>query len=140
MGEDDLTPDEERWICDYASREHGSEVVFVTQWPVASMKFYHRAHESGEWAERMDVLCRGVEIVTASMREHRYDRLVSQMRERGLDPDDPSFAGYLMAFRYGLAPHGGLGLGLERLTAQILGLDNVKLASLFPRDINRLSP
>lgn len=83
---------------------------------------------------------RGVEIVTLSMREHRYDRVVTQMKDKGYDPADPGFRPLLGAMKYGMPPHGGFGLGLERLTQRIIGLNNVKEATLFPRDISRLAP
>lgn len=138
----DLRPDEERWICEYAAKELGSEAVFVTDWPREDAKFYHKFKEDDpKIAERADLLFRGVEIATASMREHRYDVLVQQLKEfTGNGPDESGFKYYLQAFRYGLPPHGGFGLGLERLTQKIIGLHNVKEATLFPRDINRLAP
>jgi nondiscriminating aspartyl-tRNA synthetase len=138
----DLTPAEERWICDYAKKNLGTEAVFVTEWPSSEMKFYHKKMESNpELAERSDFLFRGVEIMTCPMREHRYEVLVQQLHDKiGGSPDDPGFKYYMQAFKYGLPPHGGFGLGLERLTQKIIGLDNVKEATLFPRDINRLTP
>lgn len=142
IGEKDLRPDEERWICDYAKKHLGSEAVFVTEWPASEMKFYHRANEKNPAiADRIDLLFRGVEIVTGSMREHRYDVLVRQLKDLADgDPSDPGFLPLLTAMRYGMPPHGGFGLGLERLTQKLLGLANVKEATLFPRDINRLAP
>lgn len=142
VGEKDLRPDEERWICEYAKKNLGSEAVFVTEWPADEMKFYHRADKDNpNIAERCDLLFRGVEIATGSMREHRYDVLLRQLKEMaGGDPENPGFKYYLQAFKYGLPPHGGFGLGLERLTQKIIGLNNVKEAALFPRDINRLAP
>ncbi len=142
IGEKDLRPDEERWVCEYAKKTLGSEAVFVTEWPANEMKFYHRANDANpELADRIDLLFRGVEIVTGSMREHRYDVLVRQLKElAGADPNDPGFAPLLTAMRYGMPPHGGFGLGLERLTQKLMGLNNVKEATLFPRDINRLTP
>lgn len=142
VGEKDLRPDEERWICEWAKENLHSEAVFVTEWPREGAKFYHRFQEGNqEVAERADLLFRGVEIATASMREHRYDKLVKQLRGMaGGDPDNIGFKYYLEAFKYGMPPHGGFGMGLERLTQKILGLHNVKEASLFPRDINRLAP
>lgn len=138
----DLTPAEEKWICEYAKKKLGTEAVFVTEWPASDMKFYHKKMESNpELAERSDFLFRGVEIMTCPMREHRYDVLVQQLKDKvGGSPDDPGFKYYLQAFQYGLPPHGGFGLGLERLTQKIVGLNNVKEATLFPRDINRLTP
>lgn len=142
VGEKDLRPDEERWICNYAAKELGSEAVYVTEWPASEAKFYHKLYDDRpELAERFDLLFRGVEIATGSMREHRYDKLVTQLKEKtGASPDDPSFKYFMQAFKYGLPPHGGFGMGLERLTEKIIGLANVKEATLFPRDINRLSP
>lgn len=142
-GEDDLAPAEEKWICEWAKKNKQSEAVFVTGWSAKSktFKFYHRANqENPDVADRADLLFRGVEIVTLSMREHRYDQVVAQMKEKGYDPNDPGFQPLLSAMRYGMPPHGGFGLGLERLTQRIIGLNNVKEAALFPRDINRLTP
>lgn len=141
-GEKDMRPDEERWITDYAKEHLGSEAVFVTEWPASEMKFYHRkSEENPELAERADLIFRGVEIATISMREHRYDVLVDQLKTiAGGDPAADGFRYYLQAFQYGLPSHGGFGMGLERLTQKIIGLNNVKEATLFPRDINRLTP
>lgn len=141
-GEDDLRPDEERWICEYVKKNLGSEAVFITEWPASSMKFYHRKNaDNPELADRSDLLFRGIEIATVPMREHRYDVLVEQLKTiAGGDPNHPGFKYYLQAFQYGLPPHGGFGLGLERLTQKLVGLGNVKEATLFPRDINRLAP
>ncbi len=138
----DLTPAEEKWICEYAKKNLGTEAVFVTEWPASEMKFYHKKMDSNpELAERSDFLFRGVEIMTCPMREHRYEVLVQQLKDKvGASPDDAGFKYYLQAFQYGLPPHGGFGLGLERLTQRIIGLNNVKEATLFPRDINRLTP
>lgn len=142
VGEKDLRPDEERWICDYAKKNLGSDAVFVSEWPVSDMKFYHQANaDNPEIADRVDLLFRGVEITTGSMREHRYEKLVDQLQTlAGGDPADPGFAPLLAAMKYGMPSHGGFGLGLERLTQKIVGLNNVKEATLFPRDINRLAP
>jgi nondiscriminating aspartyl-tRNA synthetase len=141
-GEKDMRPDEEKWITEYAKKNLGSEAVFVTQWPTSEMKFYHRKSATNpEFAERADLIFRGVEIATISMRENRYDVLVEQLKTiAGGDPEADGFRYYLQAFKYGLPTHGGFGMGLERLTQKIIGLNNVKEASLFPRDINRLTP
>lgn len=140
--EKDLTPDEERWVCDYSKKQLGSEAVLITEWPVSSMKFYHRKNaDNPELADRSDLLFRGVEIATIPMREHRYDVLVEQLKTiaRG-DPEHPGFKYYLSAFKYGLPAHGGFGWGLERTVEKLVGLNNIKEATLFPRDINRLAP
>lgn len=137
----DLMPAEEKWICEYAKKNLGTEAVFVTEWPASSMKFYHKKTEGDEeMCDRSDFLFRGVEIMTCPMRENRYDVLIQQMKDQGLDETEEGYQAYLSAFKYGLPPHGGFGLGLERLTQKILGLNNVKEATLFPRDINRLAP
>lgn len=142
VGEKDLRPDEERWICEYAKKNLSSEAVFVTEWPREGAKFYHRFKDDNqEVAERADLLFRGVEIATASMREHRYEKLVTQLKGMaGGDPTADGFKYYLQAFQYGMPPHGGFGMGLERVVQKMLGLQNVKEASLFPRDMNRLNP
>jgi nondiscriminating aspartyl-tRNA synthetase len=142
IGEKDLRPDEEKFICNYAKKNLGSEAVFVTDWPASEMKFYHKAQPNNpELADRIDLLFRGVEIVTGSMRENNYEVVKKQLIEQaGGDPEDPGFKPLLLAMQAGMPPHGGFGMGLERLTQKFLGLQNVKEASLFPRDINRLSP
>ena len=134
VGEKDLRPDEERWICEYAHQNLGSEAVFVTDWPVSEMKFYHKAQaDKPELADRVDV--------TGSMRENNYQTVVKQLKEMaGGDPEDPGFKPLLSAMKGGMPVHGGFGMGLERLTQKFIGLNNVKEASLFPRDINRLAP
>lgn len=140
-GEKDLFPFEERWICEYSSKELGSEAVFVTEWPASEAKFYHYIDpENPEIAVRADLLFRGVEIVTGSMREHRYTKLLEQIAAAGGDPDSDGFKYFVSAFKYGMPPHGGFGMGLERVTQLLIGLSNVKEASLFPRDTKRLTP
>ena len=141
--EDDLAPTEERWICEWAKKAKGSEAVFVTGWSAKSktFKFYHQANEiHPEIADRADLLFRGIEIATLSMREHRYEQLIAQLKAMGGDPDSPGYAPLLSAYHYGMPPHGGWGWGLERTVEKILGLNSVKEAALFPRDINRLAP
>ena len=140
-GEKDMRPDEERWICNHAKETLGCEAVFVTEFPIESMKFYHMVNPDNPrtvlWA---DLLFRGLELATCPQREHRYDKLVHQMQDSGIDPDHPGYRYYLQAFKYGLPPHGGCGFGMDRLVQKICGLANVKEATLFPRDINRLTP
>ncbi len=138
-GELDLTPEEEKWICEYAKKEHGCEAVFATGLPQSKMKFYHMKGENGT-ARSADLLFRGIEISTVPQREHRYDELIQQMKDAGVDTEAPAFAAYLAAFRHGLPAHGGFGFGIDRLTEKAIGLGNVKEAILFPRDINRLAP
>lgn len=135
----DLTPDEERWICDYAKDHDHCEAVFATDLPRAKMKFYHMAKDE-ESAASADLLFRGLELATVPLREHRYEQLLKQMQVAGINVDDPNYQFYLQAFRHGLPPHGGCGFGIDRLVEKTLGLANIKEAILFPRDINRLAP
>lgn len=140
--EKDLTPDEERWISDYARKEMGSDLVYAVKFPKEAMKFYHKANpeDGGETVLWGDLLFRGLEIATVPMRENSYEVMVEQMKAAGLDPEAPGFKYYLQAFKFGLPAHGGCGLGVDRLVEKTIGLGNVKEATLFPRDINRLAP
>ena len=132
--EPDLSPEDERRI--YA--EHG-ELVFVEGFPTAKRPFYtHPDPERPEWSRGFDLLYRGLEIVTGGQRLHRYDDYRAALAARGLDP--APFAGYLDAFRWGMPPHGGFALGLERFVAQLVGASNVRETTLFPRDRSRLTP
>jgi nondiscriminating aspartyl-tRNA synthetase len=140
-GEKDLSPDEEKWICEYSKKKFGCEAVFATDFPVEAMKFYHGVNPDDPktvlWA---DLLFRGLEIATCPVREHHYDKLTEQMKKAGLDINHPGYKYYLQAFKYGLPMHGGCGFGIDRFVQKLLGLNNVKEAILFPRDINRLAP
>ncbi|MDB5238861.1 MAG: aspartate--tRNA(Asn) ligase [Candidatus Parcubacteria bacterium] len=135
--EPDLEPEHERWLCTYASEKLGSDFIFITHFPTAKRPFYtYRDEKDPAYTKGFDLLFRGVEITTGAQRIHNYDDLVQSMKDKKLDPE--KFSYYLQAFKYGLPPHGGFGMGLERLTAKLLGIDNVKEAALFPRDINRI--
>ncbi len=135
--EPDLEPEHERWLCDYAKKEYNSDFIFVTNFPTAKRPFYtYRDEKDPTYTKGFDLLFRGVEITTGAQRIHNYDDLVSSMKEKKLNPD--KFSYYLQAFRSGMPPHGGFGFGLERLTAKLFGIENVKEATLFPRDINRI--
>ncbi len=137
----DLTPEEEKWICEYTKTHDGCEALYVTGMPVVSkMKFYHKKADNGEHAEAADLLFRGVELATVPQREHRHENLAEQMKAAGVDINHPGFSHFLLAFKHGLPPHGGCGFGIDRLTQKVVGLANIKEAILFPRDINRLSP
>lgn len=136
--EKDLIPDEERWIADYARKQLGSDLVFATDFPREAGKFYHKF--KGETVAWADLLFRGLEIATCPLRENNYDKMIEQMTNAGLDVTHEGFKYYLQAFRYGLPQHGGCGYGIDRLVQKTIGLANVKEATLFPRDINRLTP
>lgn len=139
--EKDPTPSEERWVSEYSLKEFGSEAIFISEFPSSEMKFYHmKDPENPDVALRADLVFRGLEIVTLSQREHRFDKLSQQIIDIGANPKDPGFSYYMQAFKYGMPKQGGFGLGLERLTQKIVGLHNVKEAALFPRDMGRLSP
>lgn len=135
----DLTPDEEKWICEYSKQHDGCEAVFATGLPESKMKFYHMKGDEGT-ARSADLLFRGIEISTVPQREHRHEMLIEQMKAASVDPNHPGFSHYLLAFKHGLPAHGGFGFGIDRLTEKTIGLNNVKEAILFPRDINRLIP
>lgn len=135
----DFEPEEEQLLCKYAEKELGSDFIFVTHYPSAKRPFYAMDDpENPEYTLSFDLLFRGMEITTGGQRIHDYNRQVAKMKARGMHPED--FESYLMAHKYGLPPHGGLGLGLERITMNLLGFKNVRYASLFPRDINRVTP
>lgn len=137
LNEPDLEPAHERFLCEYAKKEWGSDFIFITHFPVSKRPFYtYEDEEDPGYTKGADLLFRGIEITTLAQRIHRYDKLVSAMENKKLNPEKFSF--YLQAFKYGMPPHGGFGLGLERLTAKLLGLENVKQATLFPRDMNRI--
>lgn len=138
--EKDLIPDEERWIAEHARKQLGSDLVYAVHFPVEAMKFYHRVADDGQTVLWGDLLFRGLEISTVPLREHNYEKMLQQMRDAGLDTDAEGFKYYLQAFKYGLPQHGGCGFGIDRLVQKTIGLANIKEATLFPRDLNRLSP
>jgi len=136
-GEPDLEPQHERWLCEYAKKKWDSDFIFITHFPLSKRPFYTYEDENDPgYAKGGDLLFRGVEITTLAQRIHDHDQLVAALEKKGLDPE--KFRFYLQAFKYGLPPHGGFGMGLERLTAKLLGLENIKEATLFPRDMNRI--
>ena len=135
--EPDLEPEHERAICEWALKEHNSDFVFVTHYPVSKRPFYTYEDENDKgYTKSFDLLFRGLEITTGGQRVHNHDELVDRMKGRGLKPE--LFSYYLQAFKVGMPPHGGSATGLERLTARLLNLPNVKEATLFPRDLNRI--
>lgn len=135
----DLEPDEERLLGKWAIQEHGTPFVFVTHYPSQTRPFYTMEDpENPDVTLSFDLLLNGLEITTGGQRIHDYDMQIEKMNRLGMDITE--FKSYLMTHKYGTPPHGGLGLGLERLTMQILGLDNIRFTTLFPRDINHLMP
>lgn len=135
----DFEPEEEKLLSEIIFRETGSEFVFVTHYPTAKRPFYAMENpENREETLSFDLIFRGLEITTGGQRIHDYEMQVEKMRQRGMSVEE--FESFLMMHKHGMPPHGGLGLGLERFTARLLGFENVRQASLFPRDINRLTP
>ncbi|MBN2534641.1 MAG: aspartate--tRNA(Asn) ligase [Spirochaetales bacterium] len=138
-GETDLAPEEEKLISEYGENEWNTEFIFVTHYPSSKRPFYTMDDpEHPEKTLSFDLIFRNLEITTGGQRLHLYSDYMNKMKKLSMNIE--TFQSYLQAFQSGMPPHGGLGLGLERLTAQICGLSNVKEASLFPRDINRLEP
>lgn len=138
-GEDDLAPEEERAICKYAFEKYGSDFVFVTHFPSEHRAFYAMDDpEDPSLTLSFDLLMRGLEITSGGQRMHEESDYRRKMEARGMNPDNFRF--YLDTFRNGMPPHGGFAIGLERITACFLGINNVKEASMFPRDINRVAP
>lgn len=133
----DMEPEDERGICEWAKKEKGSDFIFITRFPTKKRAFYtYEDSSEAPYSRGFDLLFRGLEINSGSQRIHNYDEMIARMKERGLDPEKFSF--YLQAFKYGLPPHGGCSTGLERFTARMLELPNVKEASAFPRDMTRI--
>ena len=138
-GEPDLAPQDERWLGEWARAEFGSDFLFVTGYPMRKRPFYtHPDPARPEYSNSADLLFRGTELMTGGQRLHRYEDYLAALTERGISPEP--FRDYLEAFRYGMPPHGGFAIGLERLLMQLIGLPSVKLATLFPRDLSRLRP
>lgn len=135
----DLNPDEEVMLCKWAKEEHGSEFVFVTHFPSSKRPFYAMDDpEIPKYALSFDLLFRGLEITTGGQRIHDYAEQIQKLEDRKMDVS--LFESFTMLHKYGMPPHGGLGIGLERLTMQMLNLSNVRDASMFPRDMTRLEP
>ena len=136
--ENDLTPEGERKIGDYVKEKYGSDFVFITHYPFEKKPFYLMREESDpSLTISFDLLFKGLEITSGGIREHRYEVRVKNMKEKGLDPEKFD---HLRFWKYGMPPHGGLGLGIERLTEKFLGLNNVREATLLPRDPTRVNP
>ena len=135
----DLEPEEENLIGRYFKEEFGSDFVFVTHYPSKKRPFYAMDDpRDSKYTLSFDLLFRGLEITTGGQRIHDYDAIIKKMEARGMDPEE--LASYLMIFKYGMPPHGGLGIGLERLTMRLLNEQNVRETTMFPRDVTRLEP
>ncbi len=138
-GEPDLSPQDERWLGEWAKQDHGSDFLFVVGYPMVKRPFYtHPDPQNPEFSNSFDLLFRGTELITGGQRLHHYPDYLAALDKANL-PAEP-FESYLEAFRYGMPPHGGFAIGLERLLMQLLELPNLRLATLFPRDQKRLTP
>lgn len=118
--------------------EKGCEVYFIKKFPWTAAGFYYMRDEEGLTSGKFDLDYKGLEVASGGQREHRYEKLVESLKLKGLSPSD--FEYYLEAFKYGMPPHGGFGLGIERLLMSLLNLDNIRLATIFVRDRTRLTP
>lgn len=137
VGEPDLAPSHERWLGEWAQREHGSEFLYVVGYPMVKRPFYtHPNPENPQASNSFDLIFRGLELVTGGQRLHRYGDYVRALDGQDLAP----YEGYLEAFRHGMPPHGGFAIGLERWVARLTGAANIREVTLFPRDLHRLAP
>jgi nondiscriminating aspartyl-tRNA synthetase len=138
-GEPDLSPQDESWLGEWARQEFGSDFLFVTGYPMRKRPFYtHPDPERPGYSNSFDLLFRGTELVTGGQRLHLYEDYLAALEKAGL-PIEP-FETYLEAFRYGMPPEGGFAIGLERLLMQLTGVPNIRLTTLFPRDLTRPTP
>ncbi len=135
--EGDLDPEGEKLICKYAKEELGCDFIFITNYPRKKRPMYTMPLGK-EGTRSFDLLFRGIEITSGGQRIHNYNMLISSIKEKGLNPND--YEGYIEIFKYGMPKHGGLGIGLERITAQLLNLSNIREATLITRDRTRITP
>ncbi len=136
-GEKDTNPEDERQICEIIKEETGSDLVFIYGYPTRKKPFYiYPNPEEPEFNEGMDLLCRGVEWLSGGRRINDYDQLLRHVEEWQMDP--AKIRMFLDAFKYGAPPEGGFAFGAERITKQILGLENIREAAMFPRDMERI--
>lgn len=137
--EPDLSPENERELCKYAKEEFGSDVIYITHYYTKKRPFYTmRDPENPEETLSFDLLMRESEVTTGGQRMNKYDMLVDSIKEFKLKVED--YKDYLQIFKYGMPPEGGWAMGLERLTQMVLGFENIRRTTLFPRDVKRLSP
>ena len=137
--EPDLAPAHERALSEWALAEHGSDFLYVTGYPMVKRPFYtYPDPDRPEFSRSFDLLFRGLELVTGGQRLHNHSAYVAALEARGLPVG--AYSSYLDVFKYGMPPHGGFALGLERWTARLLGVQNIRQTTLFPRDLHRLNP
>jgi nondiscriminating aspartyl-tRNA synthetase len=137
--EPDLAPAHERWLGEWAKREHGSDFLYVTGYPAATKPFYTFPDPAEPHVTNsFDLLFKGVDLVSGGQRLHRHEDYLRAFDARGMSAE--GFAGFLQAFRHGMPPHGGFAIGLERWIARVVEAPNVRETTLFPRDLHRVSP
>lgn len=134
----DIDNEGEKLIGEWAKKTYHSDFIFITHYPTALRPFYSMPSADPQYTETFDLLFRGIEIASGGQRIHNYNQLVENIKKHKLNPEQ--FKDYLEIFKYGMPPHGGWGLGSERIVQKILGLKSIKEAILFPRDVKRLSP
>jgi len=134
----DIDPEGERLISDWAQKNYNSDFIFLTHYPASARPFYTMPSSDPQYTESFDLIYRGVELATGGQRIHNVDQLIASIKRHRLNPKD--FEDYIEIFRLGMPPHGGWGLGSERLAQKILGLKSIKEVILFPRDVRRLTP
>lgn len=134
----DIDPEGERMICEWAKKNHGSDFIFLTHYPLSIRPFYSMPSSDGQFSETFDLIFKGIEIASGGQRIHNCTQLVDNIKKNRLNPED--FKDYLEVFKIGMPAHGGWGLGSERIVQKILGLPSIKEAILFPRDVKRLAP
>lgn len=136
--EPDLSPAGERELCQYARERHGTDLIFVLDWKLEKRPFYSFPNEkNAKLTNTFDLLCAGTEITSGGQRRHTYESMIEGIQSKGMNPEN--FTDYLTVFKYGMPPHGGFGMGLERLTMTLLNLKNIREASLFPSDPKRIA-
>ncbi len=136
--ENDLSPAAERELCKFASEKQGTDLIFITDWKTEKRPFYSFPNEENPLlTNTFDLLCAGTEITSGGQRRHTHTSMVEGIKLKGMDPQN--FSDYLSIFQYGMPPHGGFGMGLERLTMTLLRLKNIREASLFPSDPKRIA-
>lgn len=136
--EPDLNPAAERELCAWAAEKHGTDLVFIIDWKKEKRPFYaYPKEEDPNLTNTFDLLCAGTEITSGGQRRHTYESMLEGLKMKGMDP--ANFQDYLSIFKYGMPPHGGFGMGLERLTMTLLKLKNIREASLFPSDTKRIA-
>jgi nondiscriminating aspartyl-tRNA synthetase len=139
VAEPDLAPAHERWLGEWARREHGSDFVFVSGYPMVKRPFYtHPDPARPEFSNGFDLLFRGLELITGGQRLHRYEDYVAALSARDETPE--AYETYLESFKHGMPPHGGFAIGLERWVARLVEATNIRETTLFPRDLTRLAP